>query len=275
MPNSTRMRWPYPSQDQDPWFDAFISMIQGMDASGYASREDRQLILGGSSVWTFAVGGNLSWDSALDVLCTITGLRGTLPAGNVDLEDGDSLYVTLTRNPRTNVALAAQVGKVPSTDSDYVICVRFGDAVYFRTGLSLSIGNSVPLLAPSVGLSLVWAGGRESWNDNVTPLVSGAFAFNPANYGASSVIFRAMAANGNPSLTNYVRLWNVTDSELVAQLEFTSTDIAKDEAVLVIGSGPGEIDTTEHTYEVRLLLGAAPADPNDTIELYSAELRVA
>lgn len=274
MPNTDRMRWPYPSEDQDPWFDAFVSLLQGQDASGYASREDRQLILGGGGVWTFTAGGNLSWDAVLDVLCTITGLRGTLPVGDVDLIDGQALYVTLTRNPRTNVALTAQVGSVPSTDDDYVICVRFGDVVYFRHGLALVAGTSTPLLLPSVGLSLVWGGSRETWNDNITPLVSGAFAFSPATYGASSVVFRAMAANGNPSLTNYVRLWNVTDDEQVAQLEFTSTDITKDEAALVIGSGPGEIDLTEHVYEVRVLLGALPVDPNDTIELYSAELRV-
>jgi hypothetical protein len=250
-------------------------MLQEMDFSGYASREDRQLILGGSSVWTFTVAGNLSWDAALDILCTITGLRCTLPAGNVDLEDGEALYVSLTRNPRTNVILTAQVGSVPSSDNDYVICVRFGDTVYFRTGLALSAGSSVPLLLPASSLSTVWAGGRETWNSEATPLISGAFAFNPSDYNISTgLVFRAMAANGNPSLTNYVRLWNVTDDEQVAQLEFTTTEIAKDEATLVIGSGPGEIDTTEHVYEVRTILGATPTDPNDTIELYSAELRV-
>jgi hypothetical protein len=123
--------------------------------------------------------------------------------------------------------------------------------------------------------ALVWAGGRETHNSDVTPLVAAAFAFNPVNYDpVTSMVFRAVAANGDVSLTNKVQLYNLTAGELVAEIDVTATDAAKDEVTLVRGTGAGQIDDVEHIYEVRIILGATPASPSETIELYSAELRV-
>jgi hypothetical protein len=88
------------------------------------------------------------------------------------------------------------------------------------------------------------------------------------------MVFRAVAANGAIALVNKVQLYNFTDGEMVAEIDVTTTSTAMDEVVLVRGSGVGQIDDAEHIYEVRIILGATPVGETDTIELYSAELRV-
>ena len=279
MPNSSRMKWPYPGENTDPWFDSFEDMVAQIDASVYASREDRQLMMAKGGVFTFdAVSDTLSWSSTLEVLSPIAGFRMDIAAATVALTDGQVLYVNLTRSPTTNVTTAALVAnQVPSTDAAYGIAVRRGEDIYFRHGAVLSSGISKNIFTGEDGgpKALVWAGGRESHNSELVPLVAGAFAFNPTNYDpVTSIVFRAVAANGDVSLTNKVQLYNLTDSELVAEIDVTTTDIAKDEVTLVRGTGAGQIDDLEHVYEVRIVLGATPAGPSETIELYSAELRI-
>jgi len=128
-------------------------------------------------------------------------------------------------------------------------------------------------------ISAVWAGGRESHNSD-TPLTVGGFAFDPTDYdieGTTKVVkFRVTAANGDVALTNHVQLYNVTDNEVVASsaLTFTTTDLDKKDATLVLGSGAGELKLAETLYEVRIYLGAVPGGPTETIEIYSAEMIV-
>jgi hypothetical protein len=127
----------------------------------------------------------------------------------------------------------------------------------------------------------IWAGGRETHNSD-TPLVVGAFAFNPDDYSlaAASVTFSMIAilANGTTPLTTHLHLVNITDAEVVASSALSlvdSTAQTKLTAALTIGSGAGEIKTgAEKIYECRIYLDAAPVDPEtETIELYKAELR--
>ncbi len=281
MPNTPRMKWPFPRENLDPWFDSYVDQLSAQDASGYAHREDRNEFLGAGGTFTFDdVGDSLTWDATLEIYSPITGFRIDVPADTISIEDGQVFYVELTRAP-TNVITAVPVvsSTIPGNDTAMVIAVRRGSNMVFRHGVSLPSGVPSPLFAPAVPpagpLGTIWAGGRESHDSDVTPLIVGAFAFTPTIYlpDLTSLVFRAVAANGDVGLTNSVILFNVTDSETVATLDFTSTSIAKDEVTLTLGSGVGEIDTPEHIYEVRIILGAPPA-PSDTIELYSTELRV-
>lgn len=284
MPNSSRMTWPYPSENQDPWFEAFKDFINAADVSAYAAREDRTLILAKGGTFLFdSISGALSWNATLEVMSPISGFRMDLLAGSVVLQDGQIFYVNLTRYPVSNVILTAQVGdQLPSNDVAYPIAVRRGTSVYFRHGLELPTSTPMGLFdgggggggGGGFGLANLWLGGRETHNSD-TPLIVSAVAFTPVSYtGLVSLVFRAVAANGTTGLTNHVQLYNVTDSQLVAELDFTSTSAVKDEVALTLGVGVGEIDTPEHIYEVRILLGAPSGGVSDTIELYSAELRV-
>jgi len=135
------------------------------------------------------------------------------------------------------------------------------------------VGNLITQVVP--------CGGRESHNSD-TPLVVGAFSFNPNNYSLAkaSVAFKfvVIAANGITPLTTHVKLRNITDGEDVTTSVLDvidSTAQAKYEATLTVGSGAGEIKNTgEKIYECRIYLDAPPGNPaTDTIELYKAELQ--
>jgi hypothetical protein len=172
-------------------------------------------------------------------------------------------------------------GTVPNTDSAMLLAIRDGSAVYFRNGCQLQDGQSKSLFSSGglvTGTTLIQEvklATRESHNA-VTPLVVGGDAFNPTTYDKSgftkSMVFRAVAANGDIGMTNTVKLYNVTDSDLIATLSFTSTTTTKMEATLVQGTGAGQVDPVEKMYEVRIALGAPPGGPTQTIELYAAEI---
>lgn len=279
MPNSSRMKWPYPGEYSDPWYDSFEGLVAQIDASSYAAREDRQLIMAKGGVFSFdADTDTLTWSATLEVLSPIAGFRMDVPAASAVITDGQVLYIDLTRSPTGNVTTSALVADlVPSTDTSYGIAIRRGTDIYFRHGAVLSSGISKNIFTGEDGgpKALVWAGGRETHNSEVSPLVVAAFAFNPTNYDpVTSMVFRAVAANGDVGLTNKVQLFNLTDSVLIAEIDVTSTNTVKDEITLVRGSGAGEIDDVERIYEVRIILGATPAGPTETVELYSAEIRV-
>jgi len=148
VPNTSRMNWPYPSESQDPWFDAFVSLLSAIDASGYASREDRNLVLLGGGLFTFSASANeISWSAQIKILCPTTGLVGTMgaPTSPFTLLDGQVMYVNLTRNLQTNLELVPQMSnQVPSSDNALLLAIRSGNSVYFRNGAVLG-GSGSPI----------------------------------------------------------------------------------------------------------------------------------
>lgn len=287
MPNTSKMIWPYPNKDSDPWFDAFTSMVLAMDASGYASREDRSIVLTGGGVVSFVAStGSLSWAAAIAMLSPIAGFKMTLPVGSVALQDGQALYVNVTRSPVGALTLSAQVGnQVPNTDAAMLLAIRSGTVVYWRNGAASVDGVPSTLFAGGGGgggasptlNEIVKLATRESHND-VTPLVVGGDAFNPNDYTSSGyakvLSFRAVVANGDTGMTTHAILYNLTDGDPISTLSFTSTTPTKAQATLALGSGSGQIDLSEKFYEVRIALTATPGGPTNTIELYGAEILV-
>lgn len=147
------MRWPYPSQDQDPWFDAFETFIAEADASGYAAREDRNIFMGGGGFVTFTVSnGVLAWDAPLEIYSTIAGFRFNLAAGSVVIQDGQLFYVELVRYPTNNITLVPVVAdRAPTSDNAFVIGIRRGSTVYFRFGASINDGDSLNIFEGGAG----------------------------------------------------------------------------------------------------------------------------
>ena len=146
----------------------------------------------------------------------------------------------------------------------------------FVPATTVPTGNGLGVTGQTI-ITSIWAGGRETHNDNAVPKVVSAFAFSPATHDlvgtVASFAFRAVVANG-AAITTHTQLFNVTDNEVVATLDFTSTTQTKVEAALVRGAGAGQIKEAEKVYEARIFLDAQSGGPNDTIELHSAELRV-
>jgi hypothetical protein len=150
---STRMKWAIPREGSDPWYDAFIGLIQAIDATAFTFREDRNTIIMGGGTMAL-VGSTLSWTSAIEVFSPIRGILGTLPANpaGITLEDGEIFYVTLTRHPSSNYSLESKKAfRISPNDIDYLIGLRRGDRIYFRNGDVLKNGDSFELLSTGGG----------------------------------------------------------------------------------------------------------------------------
>lgn len=153
MPNTTKMMWPFPAIDQDPWYESFSSMVSAMDASGYAAREDRQLLLGGGGIVEFtSSSGLLSWGANFEIFSTVSGFVFTIPAGSVTLVDGEVAYAVVTRAPTQNLTLSMIVANtVPNTDGALIFGVRRGSSVYWRNGSKSDDGIPGNIFAGGAG----------------------------------------------------------------------------------------------------------------------------
>lgn len=279
------MKWSYPGQDSDPWFDQFESFVESVDSSSYASREDRNVLITGGGSVSF-VNGELSWSSPIDVLSPISGFKVHIANGSAEIEIGDSLYIDLTRNPLGSQQSSVLTAKsVPNTDSAFLIARRVDDFVYFRNGSRIKDGESKTLFEGSDAgfevdeklVNTIKIAGRDTHNSELQK-VSGAVAFNPSDYKyknfSRQILFRAIAANGDSGIVTNVKLINLTDSDDITTLSFTSQSIQKDETILTVGDDSGELPDGERIYEVRTSLEEEPDGDSETAELYSAEIRV-
>jgi hypothetical protein len=153
MPNSPRMNWPYPTETQKDWYLAFEALVAAMDASAFASREDRQLILaGGGTVTWLTASSTLAWGDDLKIVSPITGFQVVIEDASVTISDGQVLYAVLTRAPTDNViATPVVAGQVPSTDTALILAARVGDKIYWRNGLMMVNGDSFTDIGASQG----------------------------------------------------------------------------------------------------------------------------
>lgn len=149
MPFSTRMKWPFPREGQDPWFDAFEGFVQVLDNSGFASREDRHITLQQGGLISFdGDTGVLSWAANIEIVAAITGFRWEIATGSIVLSEGEMFYVDIPRAPTKNtVVVAKKSNQVPSTDQALFIAMRRDDRIYFRDGFILEDDVSSRILS--------------------------------------------------------------------------------------------------------------------------------
>lgn len=112
----------------------------------------------------------------------------------------------------------------------------------------------------------MWIGGRETYNTNTPPLVAGDQSIDPAEYKPKQVYFRAVAAMGD-TIDAEVELYNLTDAVTVATLTFSSTTPALQQTLVTLAVGA-------KIYEARIHLASAAISVDDTVELYSAEIKM-
>jgi hypothetical protein len=119
-------------------------------------------------------------------------------------------------------------------------------------------------------------GDQESYG-STTPEIIHTFSFDPSERlltGATLTLnFRGVAANGSTGYTSHAKLRNLTDSDDISTLNFSTMSMVLQTSVLTIGSGAGEIKNAARIYEVHIWV-EAPLGPLSTIELGSVELMV-
>lgn len=147
MPTTPRMRWPFPAENQDPWYDALESFFEAADLSVYASRESENLIITGGGDVSYA-SGVVSWTDDLAVLAPITGFNWLAVAASVTIEDGYLLWFDAVRAPSTNMTVVLQASpQLPLSDTAVLLAVRRGDTLFWRNGAGIADGETLNPLA--------------------------------------------------------------------------------------------------------------------------------
>lgn len=151
---SARLGWSVPNPYEDPYYEAFLALINAIDASVYGPvREDRNLVLMSTATVSFG-SDTLAWNAPIELLCAPQGTLWRLPAGSTALTDGQILYVLLPRAPTGTVQVVARVAATapqPSEDADaaLVLAVRRGSVIYWRNGRVLANGESGSIFTAS------------------------------------------------------------------------------------------------------------------------------
>jgi hypothetical protein len=145
------MLWPYPAENQNPWFDSFRDLVFSIDNSCLSLREDRGIILleGGTVSWDAGT-STLQWTGAIKIISPLVGYLLQITSDSVSMDDGQFLYAVLVRAPLAGQVLSIGVAaQVPSDDNAFVLAVRYGTKIYWRTGLCLDSGDSSVGVVPS------------------------------------------------------------------------------------------------------------------------------
>ncbi len=178
----------------------------------------------------------------------------------------------ITVEHNASILLAGDIDFVMAT-GDVVLLTRFDATNVFVEVSRKQLAGGVP---GEKRIDTIRVGDAES-HDSATPKVVSQFQFDPTDYDTAvatrSLVFRAVVANGGGVASTNARLYNLTDGEAIATLNFTSATPTMKETTLTEGAGAGEVDLSAKVYEVRIFVDS-PDAVDDTIELGSAELRV-
>jgi hypothetical protein len=106
-----------------------------------------------------------------------------------------------------------------------------------------------------------------------TPFAVGQFELNVDDYPGTAVFsLRAIAANSVATQTSHVTLYNITNSEDVADLSFTNNvTVELQQAALTTGTTSGTLRSSSVIYEARIYIEPTISG---TMEFGSAEIRV-
>jgi hypothetical protein len=266
MPQSPRLRWPYPTENQDPWYGGFKDLLEAMDNSVFAAMEDRNTFVMGGGTMAFNAGtGVLSWSADVEVNSPFTGFRHVLAAGSLVVPDLSVAYAALSRNLTANAVLtlaaAASMPGGAAAETFFVLCLRRGTRLYFRNGDVLADGDSKELLS-SDGAGGVGAVGQKIRESVAVALYHAAdaagvsavgnFEFNPEDYELDgttlTVKFSAVAYVSGSGVAGTVVLYDLTASSTAATLSFTGSDLAPVKKL----STSLSLSAANHMYEVRI-----------------------
>lgn len=152
---TSRLRYPYPDENLDPWYDSFASFTDAIDASLYTVREDRSVVLTGGGTISFAISGldgTVAWTSTIDIVSPIAGLLLQVSPGSVALRDGEMLYAQMVRSPTVTQGISlTKTTQIPNTDNALLIAVRRENVLYWRNGRSIGDGESLSLFTSPGG----------------------------------------------------------------------------------------------------------------------------
>lgn len=268
MPTSPRMGWPVPAEEQDPYYETFSAMVAAQDASVFATREDRNVLMMAGGTFTFnGTSGLLSWDTAIEINSAVSGFLWSIPSGSIVVAEGEYIFTKLVRNPTQNTTLDIETGaRLPTNDPDrpLVIGLRRGNRIYFRGNKVLLNGQSIKIFEEmAAGGSGIGTSGQilrsmiplatNEATDTTTPIVVGTASVDADTYTfAGTTKTFALHVIGNVTgagVSGTVQLYNLSLAAPAATVNFTGSDLGPTKKTV-----SATIGTTEHIYELRIFL---------------------
>jgi len=277
VPNTIRMSWPYPSENQDPFYEAFEALMAAVDASAYAGREDRNIALmgGGTVSWSIVPltdVATLIWTAPLEVLSPNVGFRHNILAGSLALSDGQLVYCSLTRAPTSNlttvVLLASSIPPTADGDSWFVLGIRRGSRFYWRNGKVLNDGDSLEVLQTN-GAGFGIAGNVVRFQipvvlneatDQAAYQAVGNYWFDPAEWAVAglttTVVFRVIGFVTAPGLLGDILVRDLLGAVDLAVVPFTGPgDTAPTHKQVALPATAAQME-----FRVRVAGGIPPID---------------
>jgi hypothetical protein len=286
MPQTPKIRHPYPDENRRDWFEQFEAFANSLDASDFASRDDRNIAVVLTGVLSFVSAGsgvgNVVWDAPIDFYHGTSGYRGSVPSNitpGINLEDGDAVYVNVARGPTGPYVLTTvkTVAALPANEQAVLLFCRLGDFLWVRHNgivrLGGSIGNvsglvitSVPLITKQThGEGLITMGRvRVNYSDWSLP-------------GGATLNLRIEAQNTDDDFNSDIRFYDV--DPLLGDTLLASFDIDLDDQPQQLEAIIVPVDTTtDRVYELRAGLQQAgpgsPYDISDEIIVWYAALEI-
>lgn len=137
MPQTPNFLWDYPAEEQEPWFDVQEAFFKNLEKAVYSLHENRNTVLAGGGTIAFAVPPTFTWSAAIELLNLVTGKITTIASGSISINDGEILYVDVTRP--LLVSATATLSKTTALGNDLnkqMVGVRRGAKVYLINGSS-------------------------------------------------------------------------------------------------------------------------------------------
>jgi hypothetical protein len=138
---STFLKIPFPSENEDPFWDGYLAQIEAQDALAFQAKIQSNIFVGGGGTITFTPGtSTLNWTSDFIIPVFHYGKKITISFGPDNLNrqaiipDGYAIVVEIPYSMTDNVVgqmrLLAQL--TPANHQQCVIGWRLGNKVYFR-----------------------------------------------------------------------------------------------------------------------------------------------
>lgn len=288
MPASPRCSWPIPQEYSDPWYDKFVALVTAIDAAHYTTREDKNfLLLGGGTVTFTDTTGVMSWSAPLEAVAATTGYHWYSPTplvgGSVTLQDGEFLYVELTRAPQSSQSLTPLVGsRISVSDDAFVLAQRIGSVVVWRNGVVVPSGMPVILFGPTLLFRMVETVGTAGLQstDQTNWVDVGGLYFDPTELSVGggsytrTVKFEALLETTDAAISVECRLNNVTSSTPVTNSLVTSVSLAPEfrQSVSLTVAALGDLSPAGAVYAVQLRAVGAMG-PTDAVTCRKAALK--
>jgi hypothetical protein len=137
MPNTPNFDWEYPAEEQDPWYSVRETFDKSIEKAIYSLHENRNTIFAGGGTIAFAVPPTFTWSADIELLNLVTGKITTIVAGSISVNDGEVLYVDVTRPLLANATATIQKATTIGKDLNrQLIGVRRGSKIYLINGSS-------------------------------------------------------------------------------------------------------------------------------------------